>query len=214
MKFPEWFYTRASGLGLLLVAVTAWRLCLDVLQAETSLVLIAVLTVLTIASGAMALTLWLSEFREPHDYDEWRALRWFGYATLLGITWIFWASRHSEPWWKLAGIAAALFVATRQLALRSTPVPGERLRHEPRLKAYLVLTVDLRHDPPVATRCAIFSVRGRDLTSLCFEELNVTVESREGDSFEEAKGALEHDVRLYWPKLAALLDQSYPRSRP
>ena len=73
-----------------------------------------------------------------------------------------------------------------------------------RWRAYVVLKLDTRHQPPVVDRACVFSAPASGITMLGHEML-VDIHHYEADTLEEARrGALEQS-QLYYPWLTPLL---------
>ena len=210
--FPKWFFTRPSGFALLLGTLVMVDLCVALLRQQRSDNIAALLAGVAFMLGAAALLLtailWVQEFDEPHDYDDWQAVRWTVYVLQVAMVWIFRDSLHGTNWTLSVVVAVAFLLVTRQAGRRSVPVAGERRRGEPQRDAYLVITIDLRKDPPVVVRAAIFSCKGSQLTSIGRDELNLDVLDGRGDSYEQARADILRGVPIYCPALAPFLRKS------
>lgn len=207
-RATRWLFTRPALFGFLLVLAVQLRLSLT-----APIGLSAIDNAITVGTGLVfiggLLALWLTDFDEPHDYDEWRRMRWFTYATMAATAWVLSdALQTEEPLSKLLVIGVVFAVITWGAAAQAVPKPGERLRGEPRRKAYLVVTIDLRQRPPALVRAAVFSCKGSSLTQISQDELNLDVDSFDGDSYEEARRELLRQTRLYYPLLAPILERS------
>lgn len=205
----RWLFTRPALFGFLLALAMLLRLSLaiPVEQATTFDQATTVGTGMIFILGVLAL--WLTDFDEPHNYDEWRRLRWFTYATMVGTAWVLSdALQTHEALSKLLVIIGVFVVITYSASVQSVPRPGQRLHGEPPKKAYLVVTIDLRQQPPALVRAAVFSCKGSSLTQISQDELNLDVDSYDADSYEEARSHLLRQTRLYYPRLAPLLERS------
>ena len=212
--FPEWFFTRVTGYALLLMCIVTTLFEYDQTQKlRFMIVMLPLLLASAVTTLVLLSILWLREFDEPHDYEEWRPARWLGYAVMTLGAWGFWSAAHGSMRWLSLGAVVGFGWITVMMARRSVPKPGERLRGEPLHQAYLVMTINIAEQPPVARRAAVFSHRGSTLTSITDRELNVDVHHATGDSYEEAETRLLRDVELYWPKLMPFIHASYPRSK-
>lgn len=102
-----------------------------------------------------------------------------------------------------AAIAISVQVALSRYKPAWGPVllPQQRERH----RAYLVLHLDLRHSPPVATFACIYSNSARDLTMTGAPEARADLYMVECDTFEEALREMERIQPLYFPWVTPLL---------
>jgi hypothetical protein len=192
---------------LVLCLELRWSLTVPIgYQSHFEATLTAVSWVLFLCLGAI---LWLVDFDEPHDYDDWRASRWFCYASMGATMWGLWSClRDGNPWWLSALVALSFVAMTALSAWRAVPRSGERLRGEPRREAFLVLTLDLTQDPPVGLWAAVYSCKASHLTSMGLEELHVDIESCAGDSYEQARREMLQKVPTYFPGLVPMLRRS------
>ncbi len=209
--FPRWFFTRPAGFGLLLACVTLALWTREEFQRDPQPAILILGIAAAVSSLALLGVLWLGEFDLPHDYDQRQAQRWLCYAAMALTAWAIWEQRRSGALWWAAFFAAWLAVVTWLVARLSVPKPGERRRGEPVREAWLVVTLDLTAEPPVAIRAAIFSCKGSQLTTITQKELNLDVAYGIGDSYSESADYLRKLVPLHYPYLVPLLRKSGER---
>lgn len=123
--------------------------------------------------------------------------------------------------WIFAVGAAALYVLTvyaiayvlARLEQRSSVVAGIRSRgaqpFRPISQAYLVVHLDLRQSPPVASFACIYSCSARDLTCIG-GEARADVYKVEADTFEEALREMKRIQPLYFPWITPLMNRRAP----
>ncbi len=84
------------------------------------------------------------------------------------------------------------------------PPPPARPRVPYRYRAYLVVHLNIKRSPPVATFAGIYSSSSRDLTSIG-GEAHADLYSVEADSYHQASEELERIAPLYFPWVEPLM---------
>ena len=146
--------------------------------------------------------------------------RWFYTAPVGTVIWIatMWCTFHNfdllgkngGPWWFWAfaiAMACASVFLTYVLVRDADPPRQSEGTSGPRVipyRAYLVIHLDIRQSPPVATFADVYSASASDLTSVG-GEAHADLYSLTGESYHQAHEELMQIIPLYFPWVMPLL---------
>lgn len=136
----------------------------------------------------------------------------FGWALLIAMLWLNFKAL--DVFHGMARLPFVVFTTIGVLFLGRELLRGKDFLKEPapprarvRMRAYLVVHLDTKQSPPIATFVDIYSASARDLTSIG-GEAHADLYVLECDSYHEASEELRRVATLYFPWVVPLMTRS------